>query len=225
MVDEILYDKNYTCALCKVKFTTKKARQGRLKILRQEEDFYKEYKKINPNYYLVNICPECGYAFTDNFSELKPDKIDIIKENVTDKWNKRDFGGIRDWHMAVEALKLGFLCGRLKEEDLNVLAGILLHIAWLYREAEDKENEKRFLENARDYYLNVYQNDISGNINLARLLYLLGELEKRIGNEKEAVNWFSRIVNDKKIMDAGIIRMARERWQELRAKKREGSSS
>ncbi|UMZ74103.1 DUF2225 domain-containing protein [Natranaerofaba carboxydovora] len=225
MENEVLYDKKYTCPLCESKFTTKKTRPSRLKVIRQDEDFYKQYEGVNPNYYLVNICPSCGYAFTDNFGKLTPEKVEIIKTNVTDKWTERDFGVIRDWNMALESFKLGFLCGKLKEENLNVLAGLLLHIAWLYREAEDEQNELRFIENARDFYLEVYEKDTSGDINLARLLYLLGELEKRLGNEKKAVTWFSRIVNDKKISDAGIIRMARDRWQELRAKKGRGDEN
>ncbi len=223
MSDDVLYDKKYNCPLCKVVFYSKKTRPSRLKVVKQDDDFNKKYEGVNPNYYLVNVCPACGYAYTDNFSNLKPDKAEVIKSNITEKWNKRDFSGIRDWNMALECFKLGYLCGRLKEENPNVLAGLLLHIAWLYREAEDEENEQRFLKSARDYYLEVYEKDTSGQVNLARLLYLLGELEKRLGNEKKAVNWFSRIVNDKKINDAGIIRMARDRWQDLRSKKREES--
>ena len=218
MVAEILYDKTYKCPLCTIKFSTKKARQGRLKVVKQDKDFCKHYESVNPNYYLVNVCPSCGYAFTDNFEQLTPAKKEVIKERISEKWSERDFGGIRDWNMALESMKLGFLCGRLKEENKNVLAGLVLHIAWIYRKAGYEKEEKRFLQNAKKLYLEVYEKDTSAEVNVARLLYLLGELERRLGNEKVAVNWFSRIVSDKKIKDPGIIKMARESWQDLRAK-------
>ncbi|MBJ8192413.1 DUF2225 domain-containing protein, partial [Bacillus cereus] len=33
---------------------------------------------------------------------------------------------------------------------------------------------------------------------------------------KEAVRWFSRVINDKKIMDAAIIRDSSEKWSLMR---------
>ena len=43
-----------------------------------------------------------------------------------------------------------------------------------------------------------------------------GDLNRRLGNDREAILYFARIINDKSINDAGIIRMARERWQDMR---------
>ncbi|MNW08672.1 hypothetical protein D3C71_2055000 [compost metagenome] len=47
-------------------------------------------------------------------------------------------------------------------------------------------------------------------------MFLIGELNRRTGQFNEAVKWFSRIVNDRKIMDAGMIRAAREQWGVIR---------
>jgi hypothetical protein len=54
------------------------------------------------------------------------------------------------------------------------------------------------------------------NINNARLMYLIGELHRRLDEPYEAVKWFARVVNDKRIMDAGMIKASREAWQSLR---------
>ncbi|MBE0341881.1 DUF2225 domain-containing protein, partial [Paenibacillus sp. 28ISP30-2] len=45
---------------------------------------------------------------------------------------------------------------------------------------------------------------------------LIGELHRRTGNFNEAVRWFSRVINDKNIMDAAMIRASREQWAVLR---------
>ncbi|MNL78852.1 hypothetical protein D3C87_2053350 [compost metagenome] len=50
------------------------------------------------------------------------------------------------------------------------------------------------------------------DVNNAKLMYLMGELNRRLSRYNEAVKWFSRIINDRKIMDAGMIRASREQW-------------
>lgn len=68
-------------------------------------------------------------------------------------------------------------------------------------------------------YVKVYEKDgIAGND--ARLMYLIGELNRRIGEFSVAVMWFSRLINDQKIMDAAMIRAAREQWVVLREQMR-----
>jgi hypothetical protein len=46
--------------------------------------------------------------------------------------------------------------------------------------------------------------------------FLIGELNRRLKHDGEALKWFARIINDKKIMDAGIIRASREAWKTVR---------
>lgn len=70
-----------------------------------------------------------------------------------------------------------------------------------------------------DEYVKVYEIDgIAGND--ARLMYLIGELNRRIGEYSVAVMWFSCLINDQKIMDAAMIRAAREQWVILREQMR-----
>ena len=49
-----------------------------------------------------------------------------------------------------------------------------------------------------------------------KLMFLIGELYRRLGEAKTAVKWFSRVVNDKKIVDAAMIRASRDMWQQVR---------
>ncbi|MNI97829.1 hypothetical protein D3C73_1565510 [compost metagenome] len=57
--------------------------------------------------------------------------------------------------------------------------------------------------------------------NNARLLYLIGELNRRVGNNHEAVKWFSRVINDKNIVDSAMIHASREQWKLLREEMQE----
>nr|WP_238526155.1 DUF2225 domain-containing protein [Natranaerobius thermophilus] len=215
----MLYDKKYTCPVCQKKFTSKKPRHSKLRLKEEHGDFFKEYEQLNPSYYMVNVCYHCGYAYTDQFSSPKPAQIKEIKEQVSENWVPRDYGSIRDFQMAVESLKLGILCGQLKGEKYNILATLLLHTAWIHREAQDYNNEKRFLNLAREYFLKVYQEDTSGQVDLPKLLFLLGELSRRLDKRDEALSWFSKLVSDKGIKDEKMINRAREQWMLIKKEK------
>lgn len=43
-------------------------------------------------------------------------------------------------------------------------------------------------------------------------MYMIGELNRRLGEYNEAIRWFSLVVQDKKIMDSAMIRASREQW-------------
>jgi len=218
-INKLLYTKNYTCPLCSKKFSTQKPRHSRLKLIKEHGDFFKEYESINPSYYLVNVCNHCGYAYTDQFDKLQPAQKEQLEEKVAENWHPRDYGGIRDDKMALEALKLAILCGQIQGVNYNILCTLLLHTAWIYRELKDDENEKRFLFLAKEYFLKLYQEDSSGDTDIAKLLYLLGELSRRLENYNEAVSWFSKLVSDKKTMDQKLINRAREQWMDIKKKK------
>jgi hypothetical protein len=47
-------------------------------------------------------------------------------------------------------------------------------------------------------------------------MFLIGDLNKRLGEYNEAVRWFGRVIHDKKILDTAMIRASREAWQNIR---------
>jgi uncharacterized protein (DUF2225 family) len=181
-----------------------------------DTDFYIRYKGLNPAYYVVSVCPQCGYAHSENFTPgLSPKARAQFETKVVNNWTSRDFGGERTWEDALQTYQLALLCAQIKQEKDRVVAGLLHHIAWLYREKENAEQEKRFLQHALDCYVQVYEvEEIS--VNNARLMYLLGELNRRLGHFHEAVRWFSRVVDDKNIMDSAMIRASRDQWKATR---------
>ncbi|MEW9700620.1 DUF2225 domain-containing protein [Paenibacillus sp. SI8] len=209
---EPLYDTKVTCTFCTRTFTTKRVRPSFKKAMKTDTDFCMHYKDINPDFYVVRICPSCGYAHTENFSDswnkAQREAFDI---KVSQNWTKRDYSGERTWEEAMQSYKLALFCAQLKEEKSRVVAGLLHHIAWLYRIQDNREQEIRFLTFALEAYVSVYEME-GMDLNNARLMYLMGELNRRLSRYHEAVKWFSRIINDRKIMDASMIRASREQW-------------
>ncbi|TXK84855.1 DUF2225 domain-containing protein [Paenibacillus sp. N3.4] len=209
---EPLYEISITCTYCTQSFKTMKVRPSFKKAIQTDADFCIHYKDVNPNFYVVRICPFCGYAHTENFSQTwKPAHKSIFQEKVAENWTMRDYCGERNWESTVQTFKLALLCAQIKEESSRVVAGLLHHLAWLYRSSGDWEQEKRFLAFALEAYIHVFETE-GMDINNAKLMFLIGELNRRLSNYNEAVRWFSRIINDRKIMDAGMIRASREQW-------------
>ncbi|MNZ33405.1 hypothetical protein D3C78_507500 [compost metagenome] len=162
------------------------------------------------------MCPACGFASTENSLESLNDRQrKLFQEQIGSKIIQRDYGGQRDWNAALETYKLALLCAQTVGDKERIVASLLHHIAWLYRYKENREQEQRFLQFSLESYIRVYENeDPHGND--ARLMYLIGELHRRVGDYNNAVKWFSRVINDKKIMDAAMIRASREQWIMLR---------
>ncbi|MCQ6559145.1 DUF2225 domain-containing protein [Paenibacillus mendelii] len=215
---EPLYQSTITCICCEQSFQTSRVRSSFKKALSRDSDFCGYYREdVNPDYYVVRVCPKCGFATTENgIEQLADAKRKQYYEQIGSHWKTRDYGGSRTPEQAMACYKLALLCGQVVGEKERVVAGILHHIAWLYRYTDNKEQEQRFLRFALEAYVRVYEKE-GVSLNNAKLMFLIGELYRRVGEKGEAVRWFSRVVNDKRITDASMIRASREQWQLLRA--------
>lgn len=214
---EPLYETKVQCICCETSFITSRVRPSFKRAVKSDTDFCGYYKAdINPDYYVVRVCPTCGYASTENGTERLSDKQKMsYYENIGSRWVAREFSGERTLQQAMATYKLALLSAQSVSESQRVIAGILHHIAWLYRYEGNHAEEQRFLRFALQAYLRVFEGE-GAELNGAKLMYLIGELNRRIGERAEAVRWFSRIVNDKRIMDAAMIRASREQWQLIR---------
>jgi uncharacterized protein (DUF2225 family) len=215
-----LYSIKVKCCNCEHEFSTSRVRPSLKRAIRRDTDFCSYYKDENPDYYVVRVCPKCGFASTENSADkLAEWQRKAFKEQVGSRWTPRDFGEKRNWATALETYKLALICAQSINDKNRIIASILHHIAWMYRYEGDTEQEQRFLRYSLDEYIKVFENDGMGG-NDARLMYLIGELHRRVGEFTSAVRWFSRLINDQRIMDAAMIRAAREQWALLREQMR-----
>lgn len=211
-----LYTIQVACACCEADFKTSRVRPSFKRAIRNDTDFCAYFKTVNPDFYVVRVCPFCGFASTENFTEkLNAKQKKAYYEKIGDHWSMKDYGLERSEKEAMECYKLALLTAQTIGEKDRVIAGLLHHIAWIYRYQENKEQERRFLAFAKDAYIRVFETE-RDSLRNARLMYLIGELHRRLGEFHEAVRWFGRVINDKKIEDAGMIRASREMWQMIR---------
>lgn len=214
---EPLYTTKKTCPCCESSYQTSRVRPSFKKANNRDTDFRASYvSEINPDYYVVCVCPECGFASTENgVSRMTDAQRKNYYDRIGSRWTKRDFGGQRTQAQAMDCFKLALLCAGVVGEKERVVAGILHHIAWIHRSNGNEQEEQRFLRFALDAYVAVFETE-GVSLNNAKLMYIIGELSRRTGDPRGAVRWFSRVVNDKKITDAAMIRASREQWQFIR---------
>ncbi|MEH7886156.1 DUF2225 domain-containing protein [Bacillus sp. JJ1609] len=219
---EPLYDKKYKCTMCEQPFTTKKVRSRFVKVLSYDTDFAPLYslESVNPNLYYVNVCPTCGFSFTDEFSTYyPPGSKKVITDKICSQWVPHDFSRERTIQEAINTFKLGAYCSTLKKEKHIVTAGLYIRLAWLYRVLSNEEQEMRFLKLALAHYTESFSTgDYSGTqVSELRLMYLIAELSRSTGNSQDAVRFFSRVIEkQRQSVEPQIIQMAKDRWQEMR---------
>lgn len=216
-MNEYLYDKEQICPVCKRKFIYTKVRNTQLKIIERRKDFYTKYEGVEPFFYDVVVCQNCGYAALESeFRNVSENMKNSILSKVTTNWVKRKFYGERKPEKALEAYELSLYCSQLKHDKDIVFAKTCLRISWIYQMLNDSTSENRFLKYSLDSYISAY----SGLENFdeeIQLIYMIGELNKRLGNNDESLKWFNKVINHpEKNRYSMIVNLAREEWQSLK---------
>jgi len=189
-------------------------------MVRRDADFCTYYKEqlFNPILYTVNVCPACGYAFTDLFAEKLPPAVKrMVTDRIASKWTPKDFGHIRSMSDSIACYKLAIYAAEITGEAHSVKAGLYLRLAWLHRFRNEALEEQRFLNMAvheyeQSYVHGDYQKG-DKDMTDVRMLYLIGELMRRVGRFDQAVIYFSKVQEYRgRTMETGILQMARDQW-------------
>ncbi|MDP4127316.1 MAG: DUF2225 domain-containing protein [Bacillota bacterium] len=219
---EPFYEKKMACIFCSKPFTTLKVRSRFAIPYQIDSDFCPNYREgnYNPHFYFINVCPECGFAFSEEFSDQFPLGVrEIINTKITKQWTKRNFGEVRDIQQAQESYKLAILAGSLKNEKNAILAGLCLRLAWLYRAEKMSEQESRFLGLALNSYEEsfVHSDFVGTSMSELNILYMIGELSRRLGQYQKAISYFSKIIQHKDTNDdQKMVKRAREQWKQAK---------
>ncbi|MDQ0229736.1 DUF2225 domain-containing protein [Metabacillus malikii] len=226
---DYLYEKSVQCSVCHETYGTKKVLSKFIRIQKHDTDFCSYYTKteINPLLYYVNVCPNCGFSTSDEFSNFfPPATLSDIQEKITNNWRKLNYCAERTVDKAINTYKLAIYCGTLKKEKNIAMAGLYLRLAWLYRtEKINLEEEHRFLRLGLDQYIQSYMNGDFADTQLTevKLLYIIGDLSRRLGMVEQATRYFSRVIEmQKETFEKGIVQMAKDRWADMREEKKLG---
>lgn len=228
-INEYLFSASEVCPVCEQSFTLAKVYWSRLRAKSHAADFYTEYYDFSPYPYVVWVCGHCGYgAPMQVFHELTALERQAIKEGFGGRPPRGTFHGERDLQQTESAYKLAlFSTGfRRARYGADVITGSLwLRLAWIYREAGQKEQEGQCLQKAAQAYEKAFVGDVplTGELTRPKLEYLIGELYRRSGHLETASRWLGRILGRPEVKaEPQVEKLVRQQWQVLRREIKEG---
>ncbi|MBC2399452.1 DUF2225 domain-containing protein [Clostridium tetanomorphum] len=192
-----IYNREITCPVCSNQFKAKAIKSSHYRVGKKDTDFFIRYLSVNPYFYDVWLCNQCGYAaLKSDFEKIRDFQIKLIEEKIKPRWHGRIYPESYDVNIAIERYKLALLNYTIMEAKSSKKAMTCLKLAWMYRLLEDINNELLFLKESLEGFNDAYYNEslpIYG-MNKYTIMYLIGELNRRIGINDKALLWFGQVI-------------------------------
>lgn len=227
---EPVWLKKVICKACGKEFITPRIRTSTIKVKSIDSDFKKNYEDINPILYSITSCPECNYsARNEDFDKNELDyHPEIIKLALSIKEHKKNIRFPEDKNITIKQAEQKHILAITfyncyKPPNFTVISGLYMHLAWIYRDIKDNKKEKEYLLLARDNYIKAYEkgNFIPETIGEPGIIYLIGEINRMLGNYTEAVQWFSKGIKHQDIRNyPNIERLIKDGWEKINEEKR-----
>ncbi|MCX7922923.1 MAG: DUF2225 domain-containing protein [Clostridia bacterium] len=215
-MDSNLYNKAVACPVCSKETEVTKVKAKASKVLTRDSDFCVHYEGINPLFYDIWVCEHCGYAAqSEKFEQISTKDVNVVKQTIGKLWHQRKFSGERSVDKAIETFKLALYNLQVRKAKSSELARICMRIAWLYRMKNDAK-EKEFLNFALRCYSETYESERFpvDKLDENTCMYIIGELNRRVGNYNDATKWFSRLISSPDARkNPTLLETAREQFQ------------
>ena len=137
----------------------------------------------------VTMCPACSFASGEAFDglDLTFDERYGIEERLREDGLLKVFRkGQPPW--------LGFhaaeVCGKERSLGSRELGDLCLRASWVCRKEKERPFESTFQLRALRHFMRALQEDDLLGRELSVTTYLVGELNRRLGNHREALNWY-----------------------------------
>jgi uncharacterized protein (DUF2225 family) len=196
----LLYNKEITCPVCDHLFKAATVKSSAYRMVKKDSDFFIRYSLINPYFYDVWVCNSCGYsAMKIDFYTIRSTGIEQVKKSITSKWHGRMYPEVYDVHIAIERYKLALLNYVVTNAKSSKKAITCIKLAWMYRlidTPDANEMEQMFLKEALDGLNDAYYAESFPLYGMDKYsaMYLIGELNRRIGHTENSLVWFSNVI-------------------------------
>lgn len=216
MHPDTLFPAKLTCPVCEQGFSTLRAARTRLVPADKESDFFVKYEgDVNPYYYDIAVCPNCGYAASEG--NWTPSALDLTltSRGLGQRKPKADYTGLRDLQLATQTYMLAIHSLSFRKHGIGATALMYMRLAWLYR-GVDEATEQRYLRPAAEMLEQslVREDAPPGKMSALTCEYLTGELYRRAGDPAKATLFFAQVAqNPAAKQERQIEKLAREGWQ------------
>ena len=218
-----------TCPICGEKSREVKVK-ARLLSTGADPDFCTRYKGINPYFYKIWICEHCGFATDEKHFvgeiPIAERKKNMLREYLYKNQEPVEFKEERTMAEAVASYQKALFFAEMIDERQTTRAGYYLSLAWIYRIAEDRENEDVHLKKALELYEKAYMTEKFpiGALTDTAVVYLIGALYGRLGMMDKFGQYMSRLIHNEamKAKDPRTVERARRLWTDMREDQKMG---
>ncbi|MDN5299101.1 MAG: uncharacterized protein PWP51_1654 [Clostridiales bacterium] len=216
---DTLFDRVYDCQVCDNTFKSKQVRTSAIRPKSRDKDFHAYYEGDNPTHYGIICCPYCGFAqFESDFkTKLQETDKEKIRKFISSRWHYQNFSLSRDLDQVIRLYMIALASYKVLGASYYTFGKIYLRLAWSYREAEDSANEMKYLAMAMEAFCDSYEKEshLENDMRELEITYMLGEINRQLGNYKEAVQWYDKAINHPSAYKNQMIKKyAREQWSE-----------
>lgn len=199
MSDALLVARELTCPACESFFVLHTPKSRAYQLTRRDADFCPHYEGVNPLFYQVWVCPHCSYAaYKDHWKSLTEDERIAMRQvsGEATEGMRFDFSQPeRSLFAAILSFQLAYRCyARRMPRAYDHLGGIQLRLAWLCRIGNDRKREFQHMGAAMAHFAEAFDHGRNLTMSDGKIAYMLGELNRRIGNGEAAVEWFMRAI-------------------------------
>ena len=138
----------------------------------------------------VTMCPACSFAARSEYFDgldLSPAERHDLEERLKEDGLLRVFRGSPPPWLPFHAAEV---CGKERASSARELGALCLRASWVCRKERERPFESTFQLRAVRYFLRALEEEGLRGRELSVTTYLVGELNRRLGNHREALNWY-----------------------------------
>ena len=179
------------CPVCETSFATQ--RIASTNSVGQDTDFRPLTAGIDPQPHYVHVCPKCNFAaFEGDFGAVQDEVKQMVlgpEYTPLDLIDREDIASIRGSTKYLLAVRCYSRDDRAS--DLR-LADLYLRASWCARQEDDLTREREAQTNSILLFEKALENGEVAENQLRTIMYLLGELYRRIGRHELAISMFDK---------------------------------
>jgi uncharacterized protein len=137
----------------------------------------------------ATMCPKCAFASLEDFDELdfSPNLRYAIENRLEEDGLIKVFRRTDPPWLAFHSAEV---CGKERSLSARELGDLCLRASWVCRKERERPFENTFQLRAVRHFMRSLEEDALKGRELSVTTYLVGELNRRLGHHREALNWY-----------------------------------
>lgn len=202
MNERYIVEKEAICPVCESHFKHSIVRKIKIKNIGSDMDLRHYYEPVDPLYYDITVCSQCGYAadaiFFDTLKKVQKERL--ISE-LSKQYTSAKYPLVYAAKDTLAMIRQAFLCADIKEALKSEKAYLCLKAAWIFRDLGDKEREMKFLKSAATGFEAAYAEEEFPICTMDNYTYryLIGAINFLCGEYEKSSRWIYEIVAEQNI--------------------------